>query len=421
MKTFRNQEHKDLELKTQSIKFILLYFLKQGSFCFGGPLAMIAMFQKDLVEKYKLISLERFSQIIALIKILPGPISTQAAIYLAKELHGKLIGFLSGLLLILPSFFMVLFLSFFYPYLHNLNWTQNFFLGMQAASLAIMADGILKLGGPYKKDITFLKISFLSFCLTYFAPKFEPIFILGFGLYGVIKESKLNPKKHILLDNFIFISVLLVLISTYFFKEKLNQSLNSSLDFKKLEVLKNFSLNSKNLELIWIFFKAGAFSFGTGLSIIPLLSSHLVEQKHWITHAQFLDAITIGQITPGPMIITSTFLGYLILGLKGALLATFFVFLPAFFNVLTWFSYFEKKLTQSKKSKVFLEHVLASVIGTLIYAFFKLCINSMNIKFFLLTLISFFLLYIKKTPTLILIFGMGVFSIFLNINNFFKF
>ena len=138
------------------------------------------------------------------------------------------------------------------------------------------------------------------------------------------------------------------------------------------------------LLLFWVFFKAGAFVFGSGLAIVPMLEGEVVGHYHWLTHSQFMDGLAIGQVTPGPVVITSTFIGYLAAGPGGAVLATFAIFLPCFINILILLPITWEKWSHSPRSKKFPEFAVPAVIG---------CILAVTLKLALLTLATVPLLF----------------------------
>ncbi len=359
---------------------IIKYFLKLGFVGFGGPLALIASFQKELVEKRKWLSLERFSQSLTLIKALPGPTATQIAIYLGLVRGGKLGGALAGLCIILPPFVMMLLLAYFYENVRSFSWSKTLLSGMQVAALGVITESILRLIHPYKKITLFWIVAFFSGFLTYFFPSAEPLFIIGAGILGIAYYK------------FGFLSLAL-------------------LGFGKpiLGLLPKLS---------WVCFKAGAFVFGTGLAVVPMLAHDVVENHHWLTHTEFMDALAFGQITPGPVVITVTFIGYKVAGFFGAVCATTAVFAPAFFNILTWFPVVEKRFLQNKAALEFTKWAMGAVIGALAVTILKLSLPFFNQDFFFLSVLLFvfaFLLSLfgKAPPWLIIIGGGGILQIVL--------
>lgn len=345
---------------------VLRYFLRQGFLGFGGPLALIALFQRELVEERQWISFERFARAIALIKALPGPVSSQLAIYLGRARAGTLGGIVAGLALITPAFFMMIALAAFYTSIESLSWTRPILFGMQAAALGVIADGIWRLARPYKTRGLFWVLALLACAFTCLKPSIEPLVILGFGIAGVFLPKIFSRGSRTVLTA-LCIAIATAVLATQFVFFDAHAVTNAA------PVTHDWLASApRPIQLIYIFVKAGAFTFGTGLAIIPMLASDVVERFHWLTPHQFMDALAFGQITPGPVIITSTFVGYRVLGFGGAILATTAVFAAAFFNILTWFPIAERKLAGREGTARFVMWAIAAVTGTLVFALARL-------------------------------------------------
>lgn len=319
---------------------IFLYFLKLGLLGFGGPFAIMAAIQKDLVESRRWMSTEHFARSLALIKALPGPVATQLSIYLGFIRGGRIGGVLAGIALIMPAFFMMIGIAAFYSSIEQFAWTRPILFGMQAAAIGVIIDSVWKLARPYKNLTSFWIIALLAAALTFWWPSSEPLVIIGAGILGtlVMKFAKGGTFVAQLAPPFAIAAVTMPVLA----------------------------------QLAGVSLKAGAFVFGSGLAIVPLLAHDVVEVHKWLTQQQFMDALSFGQITPGPVVITVTFIGYKVAGLTGALIATVGVFAPAFINILTWFPAAEKRLSKSPYTPRFVAWAIAAVVGSIALAVAKL-------------------------------------------------
>ncbi|MBI3555205.1 MAG: chromate efflux transporter [Deltaproteobacteria bacterium] len=325
-------------------KEIALYFLKLGFLGFGGPLALLASYQKDLVEKRKWLSPERFAQGLALIKALPGATATQTAIYLGNVRGGVPGGLIAGTCLIAPSFVMMLCLGVFYTSVQSLAWSKALFFGMQSAALGVIVESVWRLSKPYRLEFMFWVMAVLACLLATLRPSIEPLVIIGSGLFGIL-----------------------------IMKLTLRSTGQAMLALLPMGLLGGAGVELGVLKsLTAVFLKAGVFIFGTGLAIVPLLAHDVVETHHWLTQAQFMDALAFGQITPGPVLITSTFIGYKVAGIVGAVVATAGVFFPAFFNILTWFPIAERKFSKSPYARQFVMFAVGAVVGSIAVAVVRL-------------------------------------------------
>lgn len=301
------------------------YFLKLGSIGFGGPLALIAHIQKDLVEEKKLLSDTEFQQALALIKSLPGPVAVQTVAFIAYRCLGLWSAIMSVLLFILPASVLMCILAAQYTQMKTLPAVPEILLGMQSAALVLIAGSLHPLAKTHLKKMKFWLLLLLSLILLIFLKVPEPLCILGAG----------------------FISLML-----------------NKIEFSNNKTLFSFPM----IELLLVCLKAGGFAFGTGLAIIPMLSHDFVEHYQWISQQEFLDALAFGQMTPGPISVTVTFVGYRIAGLPGAIIATFGIFFPGVFNMTTWFPRMFDWLSQQKGIQHFLVGAIAAICAGIILA-----------------------------------------------------
>src|SRR5215203_423058 len=284
------------------------YFLKLGAIGFGGPVALVGYMQRDLVERHHWIDDEEYKLGLALAQIMPGPLAAQLAIAIGYFAHGVLGATLVGLAFVLPSFLMVLGLSALYVEFGGLWWMQAVFYGVSAAVIAIIAIASYKLARKVNgRDPLLWAIFGVLFVVTAVVQaELAEFFLLAGILVLLVKAPPLWLRAR--LPYFAVSPLVLVL---------------------PLTVLAAAATQTDVLLQILLFFtKAGAFVFGSGLAIVPFLYEGVVHQFGWLSEQQFLDAVAVAMITPGPVVITVAFIGFLVAGFPGATLAAIGIFLP---------------------------------------------------------------------------------------------
>jgi chromate transporter len=324
-----------------SLNQLTLYFLKLGTIGFGGPVALVGYMHRDLVEKNKWITEEDYKEGLALAQLAPGPLAAQLAIYLGY-VHYRIWGAtLAGLAFVLPSFIMVIGLGYAYVKAGGLPWMQAVFYGIGAAVIGIIAISSYKLS---RKSLG--KNGLL------------------WGIAIVIAIVTFITQKEVLG------LVLLAGVIVWFYKAppKFLQSFKTILFFPVLlQITTSNWINSKTEQIGWFFFKAGAFVFGSGLAIVPFLYGGVVKEYQWLNEQQFLDAVAVAMITPGPVVITVGFIGYLVAGFPGACVAALATFLPCYLFTVLPAPYF-KKWGKNPAIKAFVDGVTAAAIGAIIGA-----------------------------------------------------
>jgi len=372
---------------------LVKYFFYLGCAGFGGPVALVGYMRRDLVEKKQWISEDNYKEGLALAQLSPGPMAAQLSIYLGFVDYGILGASLTGLAFVLPSFFMVLVIGIAYKEYGGLSWMQAIFYGVSAAVIGIISLSAYKLStksiGAFNKK-SFLENGFLwllylvGFLMTVITQREDVLIFLGAGfLYMFIKSPPDWNKKNITKSIFLFMPTII------------------------------WSTDNKTLWNIgWFFAKAGAFVFGSGLAIVPFLHGGVVKEFGWLTEKEFLDAVAVAMITPGPVVITAGFIGYLVGGVAGASVAALATFLPCYILTLILAPYF-KKIAKNTSIKAFVEGITASVVGALtgavaIIAYRTLVKTIGGIDFILLAIVLstiFVLLRYKKIqePLIILV------------------
>lgn len=371
---------------TYSLKQLAFYFLKLGTTGFGGPVALVGYMHRDLVEIKKWISEDDYKEGLALSQLAPGPLAAQLAIYIGF-VHYRIIGAtLVGLAFVIPSFFMVVALGIAYKIYGGLEWMQAVFYGVGAAVIGIIAMSSYKLT---TKSIG--KLNLESFKKNWMLW----LFFIAMAVVTIITEAE---------------EVLLFIVAGLIY-----MILKSPPDWMKSGSTKTILLSgigfwqydAGTLGKIALFFvKAGAFVFGSGLAIVPFLHSGVVTEYHWLSEQQFLDAVAVAMITPGPVVITVGFIGYLVAGFPGACIAALATFLPCYLLTVIPAPYF-KKIAKNKSIKAFVDGITAAVIGALVGAVVVIAMHSViDVPTALIAVGSLFLLiFIKKIkePQIILI------------------
>jgi chromate transporter len=325
---------------TYSLWQLTLYFLRLGTLGFGGPVALVGFMYRDLVEERGWISEADYKEGLALAQIAPGPLAAQLAIYLGFVRYRTAGATVAGLAFVLPSFAMVVALGMAYVSYGGLPWMQAVFYGVGAAVLGIMAIGAHKLS---TKSIGKDK--------------------LLWGIFGVLAAVTIITQSEIA---WLFIAAgLLVWIlrcKPSFGNKAMGLGLIPPTHAAQLApVLADPAL----LTQIGLFFaKAGAFVFGSGLAIVPFLYAGAVTEHHWLTDRQFVDAVAVAMITPGPVVITTAFIGYLVAGLPGAAVAAVATFLPCYLITIIAAPHF-KQWGKNPSVIAFVDGITAAAIGAI--------------------------------------------------------
>jgi chromate transporter len=330
-----------------TLSALIKYFLKLGSTGFGGPVALVGYMNKDLVENKKWISEEEYRQGLALAQLAPGPLAAQLSIYLGF-VHYRIIGAtLAGIAFVIPSFTMVVLLGIAYKLFGGLPWMQAVFYGVGAAVIGIIVMS------SYKLTVK----SIGKFNLT----SFKTNWLLWLFFIAAATVTFITEQENIL----VFIAAGLLYM---FVKAPQKISGNKLANSFVLLQIGFWDFQYSTLQKIAVFFtKAGAFVFGSGLAIVPFLHSGVVTQNHWLTEQQFVDAVAVAMITPGPVVITVGFIGYLIAGFPGACIAALATFLPCYLFTVIPAPYFHK-IAKNKSVKAFVDGITAAVVGALIGA-----------------------------------------------------
>lgn len=299
-----------------SLSHLTRYFLGLGTWGFGGPIASVGYIQRDLVERREWLSRRDFLDGVALGQTMPGPLAAQVVMWVGYLQKGAIGALATALAFILPSFLLVLAVAVVYVRYQGLEVVQALFYGIAPGVMAIIAVAAVRLARLTNgRDVRLWTISLITGVVTAVTGAEIALLFVGAGLVMMLWEA---PPR---IRGTNVTSLMLVLPAAH-------GILTGTLPADQLLVLG------------WFFFKAGAFIFGSGLAIVPFLREGVVEEHRWLTERQFLDAVAMGLITPGPVVITATFVGYVVGGLAGAAVATVAIFVPIYLGVVIpgpWF------------------------------------------------------------------------------------
>jgi chromate transporter len=312
-----------------------LRFLKFGALAWGGPAAQIAMIKRECVDEERWVSEESFRKTLAVYQVMPGPEAHELCVYFGRLRGGKVGGFLAGLGFMLPGFLLMLALSILYVEADVADNLDELFYGLKAAVGALVARALVRLTQSFITDLPLAILAVAGFALTLFASVSFVLVLAGAGLAyelwtsagrwrGNVNSLSLGPAVWI-----VMVAAIALPVTAEIFLEGL---------------------------------KAGVLTFGGAYTVIPFLEESSVEVHRWLTDDQFIDGLAMSGVLPAPLIIFSTFVGYIAGGLAGGLAMTVGIFLPAFVFPI----FFHRGLVaiaENPRIRPFLLGVAAGVIG----------------------------------------------------------
>jgi len=376
------------------------YFLILGATAFGGPLAIIDKIRYDLVLKKNWMQMDEFKDIFGYSQVAPGPLAFQVAVYFGyyrKKFLGALV---SGFGLVFPSFLLVLLFSIFYKEFRDVDYVRYAMYGLSPVIIAIIAKSGLNLSKTiFQKDVFMYVVFFLSIFLT-IALKIQIIYIvIGSAIFSLLFFSAMKKIKGDKLNSFIGISPLMLSFANF-------AKNFATLCGKNLSLLIIGSFFSANLlAMALLFLKVGSLTYGSGFVIVGVLRQEVVDNLHWLTSKEFIDGIAFGQITPGPVVITSTFIGYMTSGVIGSIVSTVCIFLPTFIFVIL----LAQKIHKFKDNfylKALIKGANAAALGAILSTAFILSkdalIDVTTIIFFLVAILILFLTKFKDIYLILL-------------------
>lgn len=313
---------------------LFLRFLRFGFLAWGGPAAQIAMLRQELVEEEQWISRERFNRVLAIYQALPGPEAHELCVYFGMISRGRIGAILAGLGFMLPGFVLMFLLSWFYvTYGINSPFFAGVFYGFQAAVAALIVRAVHRIGGHALTDRWLWGSAISSGIAQLLGVNFFLTLLISGIFYALIKRQFPSASTHMLVFlPLVFIPVAVSIVSPTVF----------------------------NLFIYGL--RSGLLTFGGAYTAIPFLQHDAVITGQWMTNQQFMDGLALSSILPAPLIIFSTFVGYIGGGPLGALALTAGIFLPAFAFTLIGHNYFEK-LIENKSAHAFLDGITAGVVG----------------------------------------------------------
>jgi chromate transporter len=379
-----NPEDKTNRLPPEvSLPHFVWYFLWLGTVGFGGPIALAGHMQQDLVDERGWISKEDYLEGLALAQLAPGPLAAQLAIYLGYVRAGILGATAVGIAFVLPSFLMVLALSAAYIRFGGLSWMQGMFYGIGAAVIGIIARSAFKLTKLTlgKDKLLWGIFAVLAVSTAWTSHEIVWLFLLGGVVSLIVKAS--TPRVY--------------------------AGCAAPLFFAPAA----FSPNGILVQIFLYFAKAGLFVFGSGLAVVPFLYGGVVQGHHWLTDRQFVDAVAVAMITPGPVVITVAFIGYLVAGVGGATAAATGIFLPVYLMVLLLAPSY-KRWAKNPQLNAFVRGVTAAATGAIAGAVIVLARRSVyDLPTILICMVSVAVLFRWKVPEPILIAGAAMAGLFL--------
>jgi chromate transporter len=327
-----------------TLRTLAWVFFRLGAIGFGGPAAHLAMMEEETVKRRKWLTHEQFLDLLGATNLIPGPNSTEMAIhvgYVKADWRGLAV---AGMSFIFPAVAITLFFAYLYVHFGTVPQLASFMLGIRTGIIAVILAAAIRLSRPMLKNRSLVTIGLAVTILNLF--HFDEIALLfGAGLFGMAWENRHRLRQ---------------IVSSLF-------AVNMP---SIIAVLFSAVGNESAIPVTWFglglfFLKIGAILYGSGYVLVAFLQGSLVDQYHWLTQQQLLDAIAIGQFTPGPLLSTATFIGYVLLGLPGAAVATIGVFLPSFIFVLLS-SPLIPKLRGSAIARGFLNGVNAGALGLML-------------------------------------------------------
>jgi chromate transporter len=383
---------------TARLRPLTRYFLKLGAVGFGGPVALVGFMHRDLVEQRHLVTEDTYKLSLALAQIMPGPLAAQTAIALGYFEGGILGATLIGVAFILPSFLMVVAISLAYVAYGGLWWMQALFYAIGATVIAIIAIAAYKLARSTNKRSPLLWGIFVVLTVvTAWAQAELAEFFIFAGLIVLFVRAWPGWKRGMLMAlSGLALGAVVWLTEAWFAHA-------------------GSTAHSGHIlaEVLFFFTKAGAFVFGSGLAIVPFLQQGVVQQLGWLNEHQFLDAVAVAMITPGPVVITVAFIGFLVAGMAGAIMASIGIFLPVYlFTIIPapWF----KRHRDNPQLKAFVDGATAAATGAITGAVLVLGTRAItDLPTAIIGLLSLGILWRYKIPEPILVTASGLIGLLL--------
>lgn len=405
-----------------SLKESTLYWLKLGFISFGGPAAQISMMHDELVDKKKWITDKNFFHALNFTMVLPGPEAQQLATYMGWLMHGRIGGLISGTLFILPSFFILILLTYFYINYSDNIWGEGVLYGIKAAVIAIIFSASIKIAKKVLKKYYYWLTAIIAFFSINVLDLNLPFIIISAGIFGLIFHYINKDKNTKQLKN---------PVQKKLFKKSLITFIKTILIWSSVFLIIVYSSENILINLSLFFSKAAMVTFGGAYALLPYVFQNIIESHGWLTSQQMIDGLALGESTPGPLIMIVTYVGFIvgwyndILGLGsplfGALLcasiATFFTFLPSFAFIFIGAPVIELS-KKNKALEVPLNFITSAVVGLIANLGYMLAYNSLwtdnggtenfDIHLFILIVLSLLAIIKAKVGVLPLLLTLGL-------------
>lgn len=369
------------------IKEVAKVFLKLGLTAFGGPAAHIAMMQQEVVSKRKWLTEQHFLDLIGATNLIPGPNSTEMAIHIGNERGGWKGLIVAGLCFILPAVFITGFFAWGYKQYGQLPEIQPFIYGIKPAIIAVILAAVYPLAQKSLKSILLAIIGIVVLLLSFLDIN-EIYLMFGAGLFALLWYIVRNER---LKNTTVFLPLTLMQVSS------------------------TTVLTATNMNLFWIFLKIGAILYGSGYVLFAFLDAELVATG-LLTRQQLIDAIAVGQFTPGPVFSSVTFIGYQINGLSGAVVATIAIFIPSFVFVAL-LNPLVKKMRGSKPFSAFLDAINIASVAIIISVCYAMAKDTVtDWRTILIAIISLAITFgFKKINSAFIVLGSSIFGFILTL------
>lgn len=330
--------------RNHPVSELVRYFLRLGLLGFGGPVALVGQMERELVAERRWLSKEQMREAIAVCQSLPGPLAIQVGIFIGYLRAGSRGAWASGWAFILPNFVIVTILGAIYVHFAGLKPLTAVFYGVSPAVIALIAHSSYRLTKLGMEDAVQWILAIMCFVITVVLQAEVALLFIAAGIVGLLYYGSIGRRV------------------------RSGSTLGVALPAVALAPSASAAAGAPTVgKLLLFFLKAGALTFGSGLVIVPFLQQGVVQEYGWLTERDFLVAVAVGMISPGPVVITATFVGYLVAGVQGALAATVGIFLPSFILVLIMAPLLARHRT-NPNVQGFIKGAYAAAIGTILGA-----------------------------------------------------
>jgi chromate transporter len=327
----------------QPVKELVGYFLRLGLLGFGGPVALVGQMERELVAERKWLTKEQMREVIAVCQSLPGPLAIQVGIFISYLKGGQRGAWAGGWAFILPNFLIVAALGALYVHFEGLKPITAVFYGVSPAVIALILHSCYRLAKLGMEDAVQWGLAAICFGVTVWLQAEVAVLFIGAGVFGILYYG--TPIRRL----------------------RSGTSLVAAVPLAASNTAGSVASTSAVGKLLLFFLKAGALTFGSGLVIVPFLQQGIVKEYGWLNEHDFLVAVAVGMISPGPVVITATFVGYLVSGFWGSLAATVGIFLPSFILVLVAAPLLARH-RRNPNVQGFIKGAYAAAIGTILGA-----------------------------------------------------